>query len=346
MLDDLKYIHQRDGQDALGVAEKQWQQLQHSFQLSAFSFQPDDITNVVYAGMGGSALPAQLIYAWAGLKLPLIICRNYDVPDFVDQNTLFIAASYSGNTEEELAALAAAENRGAKIAVMASGGKLAELAVQKQYPLAKLPAGYQPRYTAFFGLRALCTILAKTGLIDEQKVMTELDAAANFLGQAVAKWRPDVPTAQNPTKQTAQELAGKSVVVYAGPKMSAAAYKWKISLNENAKNVAWWNQIPEFNHNEMIGWSSHPVDKPYAVVELRSNLENPRVMKRFEISEKLLSGQRPAPHIINVEGDSVLKQLVWAVAYGDFTSIYLALLNGVNPTPVELIDKFKFELNK
>src|SRR3989344_2045846 len=131
MLDDLTYIHQRDGQDALGVAEKQYQQLTHEFDTSNWQLETSDCENVVFAGMGGSALPAQLVYAWAGLKLPLIICRNYDIPDFVDSNTLFIAASYSGNTEEELAALAAAESRGAKIAIMTSGGKLAELATEK-----------------------------------------------------------------------------------------------------------------------------------------------------------------------------------------------------------------------
>ena len=96
----------------------------------------------------------------------------------------------------------------------------------------------------------------------------------------------------------------------------------------------------------MIGWSSHPIEKPYGIVDLRSNLEHPRVQKRFEVTEKLLSGRRPAPNVVQVKGETILEQLLWAVAYGDFVSIYLALLNNVNPAPVELVEKFKIELDK
>jgi glucose/mannose-6-phosphate isomerase len=142
------------------------------------------------------------------------------------------------------------------------------------------------------------------------------------------------------------ELAGKSPVIYAGPLLAPAAYKWKISFNENAKNVAWWNQFPELNHNEFIGWASHPVDKPYGVIDLRSNLEHPRVQKRFEVTERLLSGLRPAPNVVQAQGETILQQLLWTVAFGDFVSIYLALINGVNPAPVDLVEKFKLALNE
>jgi glucose/mannose-6-phosphate isomerase len=124
------------------------------------------------------------------------------------------------------------------------------------------------------------------------------------------------------------------------------AYKWKINFNENAKNVAWWNELPEFDHNELTGWTSHPVDKPYGIVELRSNLEHERVQKRFEVGERLLSGQRPAPHVVDVQGKTVLEQLVWALAFGDFVTTYVALLNGVNPAPVDLVEKFKKALDE
>jgi glucose/mannose-6-phosphate isomerase len=126
--------------------------------------------------------------------------------------------------------------------------------------------------------------------------------------------------------------------------MAPVAYKWKISFNENAKNIAWWGELPEFNHNEFIGWSSHPIEKPYAVVDLRSNLEHERVQKRFEVSERLLSGMRPAPHIVNVQGKNLLQQIVGAVTFGDFVTIYTGLLNNVDPAPVELVEKFKKEL--
>ena len=341
MLDDLKLIHHRDGQDALGIAEKQYRQLELQFELESLS---GPFRNVVVAGMGGSALAAQLLYAGLPPRLPVIICRGYNLPGFAGPETLFIASSYSGNTEETLSALAEAEERKAVIAAVTAGGRLAEIARQKRYVLADMPAGLQPRHATLAGFKALATILIKAGLADEEPVDRQLREAADFLRKAVEWWRPDVPTEHNHPKQIALELAGKSVVLYAGPQMSAAAYKWKISLNENAKNIAWWNQLPEFNHNEFIGWSSHPEQKPYTVINLRSGFEHERVQKRFELTERLLSGCMPAPINIEGQGENVLQQLLWHVAFGDFASIYLAVLNGLDPTPVDLIERFKKEL--
>lgn len=343
MLDDLKMIHERDAQDALGVAEKQYQQLEQEFVLPE-SFRPDHVSNVVLAGMGGSALYGLMANGWPGVNVPFEVVRNYALPSYVDSSTLVIASSHSGNTEETLSALADAEERQAQIVIVASGGKLAQIAAEKNYPLLSLPADYQPRYTIWFGLKALVTIFEAAGLA--QGKMAELVAARDWLQQATAAWVPTIPTAQNLAKQIAQECVGKSVVVYAGPKLFPAAYKWKISFNENAKHIAWCNQFPEFNHNEFIGWTKQPVQKPYAVVELRSNLEHERVQKRFEVSERLLSGMRPAPIVVKPQGETLLQQLMWSVALGDFVSLYTALLNGINPTPVDLIEKFKKSLDE
>jgi glucose/mannose-6-phosphate isomerase len=341
MLDDLKYIHQRDGQDALGIAERQAGQLEHKFEVPKIE---GEFHNIVFAGMGGSALPALLSTSWPGYNVPFEICRQYNIPAYVSDKTLFIAASYSGNTEETLSALAEAEAKGAAIAVFAGGGQLEEIAGQKGYPFVKIPKAEQPRYAVFYMLVSLLAILESAGLLKEKEVAGQLAHAAEFLRQTVKDWTATVPTAQNPAKKLALELAGKSGVVYAGPLLAPAAYKWKISFNENAKNVAWWGQYPEFNHNEFIGWSSHPIQKPYSVIDLRSNLEHPRIQKRFGLSDRLLSGQRPAAHVVEVQGQNILEQLVWAVAYGDFVTIYLALCNNVNPAPVDLVEKFKKEL--
>jgi glucose/mannose-6-phosphate isomerase len=343
MLDDLKMIHDRDAQDALGVAEKQWQQLTHDFQVQL----PDmpGIQNVVLAGMGGSALPAVFLRSWPGVQVPFEVVRDYSIPPYVGENTLFISSSYSGNTEETLSALSEAESKGAKIVVLSAGGKLAEKAKQKGYPLFEIPVGIQPRMCTFFFLAAMVQILEPLGLV-KQGSLGELHSVAEWLKDQLASWKPEVATDANPAKKLALELIGKSIVVYAGPLMFPVANKWKISFNENAKNVAWVNQYPEFNHNEFIGWSSHPVDKPYAVVEIRSNLEHERVQKRFTVSERLLSGQRPAPQVVEPQGETVLQQLLWASNFGDFTSLYVALCNGLNPTPVDLVEKLKAELDK
>lgn len=342
MLDDLKMIHERDADDALGVAEKQWQQLGHKYDVDLSGLK--DVRNIVLAGMGGSAFPMAFVRSWPGTAVPLEIVRDYDLPAYVDAGTLFISSSYSGNTEETLAALAAAESRGARIAVVTAGGKLAEAAKAKGYPTFTIPGGIQPRMSSFYFLAAFVQLLEPLGLVPKGSG-TELAAAGDWLKDQTGAWRAEIPTAKNPAKQLALELIGKSVVVYSGPKLFPAANKFKICLNENAKNVAWVNQYPEFNHNEFIGWSSHPVDKPYAVVEIRSNLEHERVQKRFVVSERLLSGKRPAPEVITPQGDSLIKQLLWSANFCDYVSLYVALCNGLNPTPVDLVEKLKVELN-
>jgi glucose/mannose-6-phosphate isomerase len=153
-----------------------------------------------------------------------------------------------------------------------------------------------------------------------------------------------VPTKRNAAKQLALECIGKSVVVYAGPKLFPAAYKWKISFNENAKQVAWCNQFSEFNHNEFIGWSKQPVDKPYTIVELRSTFEHERIQQRFALSDRLLSGCWPQPEVVEAQGTSALQHLLWASMMGDFVTVYTALLNGLDPSPVALVERFKHEL--
>jgi glucose/mannose-6-phosphate isomerase len=341
VLDDLKYIHQRDGRDALGIAEKQWQQLQQKYEVDLSGIA--QVENVVLAGMGGSALPGVFLQSWPGLNVPFEIVRNYQTPKYVGAKTLFISSSYSGNTEETLSALAEAEAKGAQIVVIAAAGKLIEIARAKNYPLFKIPPGIQPRMSSMYFLAAFLQLLEPLKLVDAGKT-EELATAATWLSSQSAGWRPDVATKDNLAKKTSLELAGKTIIMYSGPLLFPAANKWKICMNENAKNLAWVNQYPEFNHNEFVGWSSHPIEKPFAVVEIRSNLENPRVQKRFELSAKLLSGKRPAPIVVAPQGETLLQQLLWASVLGDFTSIYLALLNGVNPTPVDLVEKFKQEL--
>lgn len=344
MLDDLKYIHEKDVQDALGIASKQPEQLLKDFTISNWKAQKNQFETIVYAGMGGSALAALLSVSWPGYSVPFEVSRQYNIPDYVSPKTLFIASSYSGNTEETLSALAQAEKKKAVIVVIAGGGKLQEIAEQKGYTFIQLPKAEQPRFAVFYNLKAVVQLMAKTGLFIDKNAERDLAVIVPALEKSITSLLPTVPTAKNPAKKLALELMGKSIVIYAGPLLAPAAYKWKISCNENAKNVAWQGTLPEFNHNEFIGWSSHPTHKPYAIIDLRTNLDHPQVQKRFEISERLLSGMRPAPHTVQAEGDTLIEQLLWTVILGDFVTLYLGILNGLNPTPVELVEKLKKEL--
>lgn len=342
-LDDLTFIETLDSDNALGVAEKQWQQLQHTYSVDLSSIA--DVRNIVLAGMGGSAWPALYLKLWPGTTVPMEVVRDYELPAYVGVDTLVIASSYSGNTEEALAMLRVAELRGAQVVVFTSGGLLAELARENRYPLFLIPSGIQPRMSSFYYLAAFMQLLEPLGLVP-QGSHKELAASGEWLRSEIVSWTPTVATAENATKQLARELMGKSVVIYSGPKLFPAANKFKICLNENAKTIAWVNQYPEFNHNEFIGWSNQMIDKPYKVVEIRSDLENERVLQRFTVSEQLLSGMRPEPHVIVPVGKSILQQLLWASNFGDFTSLYLALLYQTNPTPVGLVEELKTALRQ
>ncbi len=340
MLDDLKYIHQKDTADALGIVAHQAEQLRESCMLLGnATFK--DIHTIVHVGMGGSAVPAEFAKTWLDPAKPFEIVRDYALPLYVDEHTLLIADSHSGNTEEVVSGLEEGLRRGAQAAIITTGGRLRQIAEDRQLPLIVLSAHMQPRYAAVSNLKAIATVLVSAGLVDAETVYPVAEATATHVEQAIQSWLPTVPTKDNPAKQLAQELLGKSVVIYSGPRLHPAAYKWKISVNENAKQIAWLNQLPEFNHNEFIGWSEQPVAKPYAVIDLRSNLDDERIQKRFEISSRLLSGMRPEPHVVQAKGRTLLEQLMWASAFADFTTIYLALLNGINPTPIDLVEKFK-----
>jgi len=345
ILDNGNVLSQKDPSDALGIIASQYEQA--TFVAEVLNAEHDDreISNVIITGMGGSALAALLVKVLLQSKLPvsLEIIRGYDLPAYVNTHTLVIASSYSGNTEETQSALSQAIAKGAQIGILASGGALVETAVEKGIAYATLPTGTQPRMATLNSLQGLLALLENFGVINHD-LSEEVAGLSDWLGQESAKWAPDSPLESNYAKQLAHELVGKSPVFYGGALTAPLAYKWKISWNETAKNLAFWNEFPEFNHNEFMGWTSHPVEKPFAVIDLISSFEHPRIKTRFELSDRLLSGKRPKALTINLQGESLLAQLLWGAILADFSSTYTAVLNGVDPTPVYLIEKLKEEL--
>jgi glucose/mannose-6-phosphate isomerase len=345
MLDDQNVLKQRDPEGALAIAAEQYKQA--SFEAVVWNKEHDEreIHHVIVTGMGGSALEALVARMWleADFKVPFEVIRDYDLPAFVNEHTLVIASSYSGNTEETMSALQQAEKKGAQLAVLASGGKLIDEANMYNIANVSLPGGLQPRMAMIYGLRGLMALLVNFNVMDA-KESDKISAVSGWLKQESEQWMADVPTAHNYAKQLALEAVGKTPVFYGGHLTAPIAYKWKISWNETGKNVAFWNEYPEFNHNEFMGWTSHPVEKPFVIFDLVSKFEHPQILKRFELSDRLLSGLRPKATTINLAGDSVIAQLLWGCILADFASIYVAILNGVDPTPVELIEKLKKEL--
>jgi len=345
MLDDANVLRQRDPAGALAVAAAQYTQAE--FEVDIWNEDNDQrtILNVVVAGMGGSALAALLVKSWlkADINVPFEVVRSYDLPSYVGENTLVIVSSYSGNTEETLSALDQAEKKGAQLGIITAGGALMDTAASYKVAHVALPQNLQPRMAVIYNLRALIALLANFKIVGREK-LDEIKATAGWLKQETEQWAGDVSTDKNYAKQLALLAVGKTPVFYGGTLTAPVAYKWKISWNENAKNISFWNELPEFNHNEFIGWTSHPIEKPFAVFDLVSNLEHSQILKRFEVSDRLLSGQRPKSTVVNLRGETAIEQLLWGSILADFASIYVAILNGVDPTPVPLIEKLKQKL--
>lgn len=345
MLDDLNILSQRDPEDALGVAASLYKQVGYAGELVDAEHDGRPLTNVIVTGMGGSALAADFAKVLLGqsLTIPFEVVKGYALPASAARNTLVIASSHSGNTEETIECMTEAINRGCQLAAIATGGKIKELAAGHRIMFGAIPHDTQPRMGMIYNLRVLLRILMAYGLIKDD-LYTEMTKSVDWLQAESELWAKDVPTERNYAKQLALISVGKTPIFYGGNLMAPVAYKWKISWNENAKNVAFWNYLPEFNHNEFLGWTSHPVEKPFAVFDLVSELEHPRVLKRFALSDRLLSGKRPKSTVVPLQGGTLLQQMLWGCILADFASIYVGILNGVDPTKVELIEKFKAEL--
>lgn len=341
MLDDQSFISRLDNGNALGIVGGQPGQLGQHFQIP--DLDADGITSVVVAGMGGSALGGLFLQRLLAdrLTVPIIVDRDYNLPAFVGPDTLVVISSYSGNTEEDLSELEQAKDRGARIVLMSSGGALLEASKRQNLPIIIIPTGYQPRLAVLYEIKALAGLFDHLGLTDG--LSQELETAGHWLTGHISSWVADVATEDNRAKQIAKELLGCAVVIYGGPVLGMQAFKWKIDINENAKHAAFFYELPEFNHNEFLGWRN-PRDKLLKVVQLHSALDNDRIAKRWQISNRLLSGQMPKPIIVEAVGKTRLEQMLWTQLLGDYVSLYLAFLNGIDPTPVDMIEKLKKEL--
>lgn len=347
-LDNLDMVRRADPEDALGVIGASAEQLKFIPTIKQAQRQTKPVSNVVLSGMGGSCLAGLIAKQWLNrdynLAVPFEVTRDYQVPAYVNEQSLVICVSVSGNTEETLSSMRDALDKQAQVVVISSGGELIEQAKNRTLPYVQLDKISQPRYGVPMHLRAITAILAQYQVLPDSKAFDELYTSYQTVKTFAERLTATITTDRNPAKQLALAAVGKTVLVYSSATFSPLAYKWKTSFNENAKNTVWCNEFPEFNHNEFIGWTSHPIDKPFCVVTLRSNLDRARINQRLDLTERLLSGHRPASRDIVLTGDSYIQQVLCGAILGDFSSIYLGLLNNVDPTPVGLVEKFKKEL--
>lgn len=308
----------------------------------------EGFTSIVVCGMGGSAIGGDLARSLLSDRLmyPMYICRNYQLPAFAGPDTLVIASSYSGNTEETLSAVDQALTRKCRLFALSTGGTLGEICRRHQIPLAVLPTGLQPRAALGYSFVPLMLFFRRMDL--SGYAADDFLALADFLETRMAGLAVETPSDNNPAKQLAMQLYGRLPIIYSGPELTdAVATRFKGQICENAKMLAFANQFPEFNHNELVGWKLIDALQDFLrVIVLRDIDDNPRVAARMNIVTRIITDKTVKVKEIHAEGANRLQRMMSLIQFGDFSSFYLAVLNKVDPTPVEAIERLKDELAK
>ena len=296
--------------------------------------------HVVVTGMGGSAIGGDFLRTFAldDASAPILVNRGYDLPGFVGRDSLVVVSSYSGNTEETLAAYADARDRSAAIVCITSGGQVAELAEEHGHAVLRIPGGHPPRAALPYSLAPLLTVAERLGIIRVQDAAwSEAEA---LLVEGVARWGGEEP---GQAGKLAALSHGRLTLVYTGPGFpEAVGLRWRGQWSENAKTLAFGNTFPELNHNEIVGWehSPHLMDR-LGVVVLVDREDDPRIRRRMEVTRELLASRCAFWETVESRGESRLARMLSLIQLGDWVSLYLAGLNGEDPTPVVPIDRLK-----
>ncbi|MGQ9556690.1 MAG: bifunctional phosphoglucose/phosphomannose isomerase [Desulfurispora sp.] len=346
LLDNVQLLYEKDSKGML----KALAELPHQCYLACWELpgrlelaDSAPISNIVVTGLGGSAIGGDLlrVYCLDRCSVPVLVNRDYTLPAFVGPDTLLFAVSYSGNTEETLSAYQQARQKGARIVALTTGGRLAELANQDGVPWIKIPAGLQPRAATGFLFIPTLVVLEKLGFISGvEKEVQELVEHLKTLQRNLA---PEVPQESNSAKQLALKLHGRIPVVWGASGTSeVVAQRWKGQINENAKAPAYWNILPELNHNELVGFQVPPeILRQLHIVILRDPDDHPRVQKRVDITREIIASAVGGVTEVSASGGGRLARTFSLIYSGDYTSVYLAFLYGLDPGPVEVIDYLK-----
>jgi glucose/mannose-6-phosphate isomerase len=303
--------------------------------------------NVIIAGMGGSAIGGDLLHDWLldRVPVPVEVSRDYYLPTYANEETLAFIVSYSGETEEALSALLNAVKRKCMVIAIASGGTLISFAQKLHLPCMTVRGGLQPRVAVPYLFFPLAVIMEKIGLIsgveEEFKEITKvLEVLAN---ENASK----VPQRKNFAKKLAWELRSTIPVVYGFRQYRAVAMRFKSELNENSKIPAKWESFPELNHNDIVGWeAAKKLTKKFTVVLIRDDDEPPEIRNRIEATKKLSLPKARKVLEVKAKGKSELAKMFSVLFLGDLTSVYLAILLGVDPAPVKIITAMKKEMQK
>jgi glucose/mannose-6-phosphate isomerase len=307
------------------------------WRVESARLQPADSAGLLVCGMGGSAIGGELAAATLGDRLtrPLLTTRGYELPSWTTSDWTVLCVSYSGETEETLACFEAAESLGARRVVVSTGGELVERAREAAVPVVGLPGILQPRAAVAYMLVTALEIASLAGA--GPSIRVELDAAAAFLAESSKDLRFRA-------KEVAAVLQGTVPIVIGADLTGPVAHRWKTQINENAKLPAFFSELPEADHNEICGWGPPASALPLSAVTLEDSDQHPRLRRRFELTAAEIGSGGADLVRVETAGETRVERLLWSVMLGDLASLSLAEAAGVDPVPVDAIDRLKLAM--
>jgi len=351
-LDDLKKIQELDPAGMLKAEEDFYEQLTSArniaknadlSKLSLVKFK-----GVAILGMGGSGFSADIIKTLVAdeIKVPVEVVKGYDLPAYIGKGWLVVAVSYSGNTEETISALNHAIERDAHILIECSGGKLQKLAGDSGYSIINIPSGLQPRGAIGYLFFPVYLAMGTIGLININE--NDIEEMLDLIKEKASIYNRNTPLSDNPAKELAVKIGDRLPIIYGTEGIySAVAYRLKCEINENSKTPCWWNSFSELNHNETVGWERLAnITGNFILIAFRDPDEGPKIRTRIEVTLGQIKPYVAEIVEIPVEGKSKFAKALSALYLGDIASVYLALLAGVDPSPVVKIESLKAELAK
>ncbi len=303
----------------------------------------DSPGGLVVAGMGGSAIGGDLARSVLGDRCsrPIAVTRDYGLPPWVTPDTAVLCSSYSGDTEETLAAFEAAGALGAHRIVCTTGGRLASSARAEGVPVIPLPGGFAPRAAVGYSLVVSLEVAALVGV--GERLHTEIDVAAAHAEQLAGEWGPDAP-ADSLAKRLARTLHDTAPQIAGAGLTTPIAYRWKTQINENANAPAFATELPELDHNELVGWPGAPALGRFSAVFLDDCDLHPRVRERIALTQELIGSSAAASERVESVGETAIERLVSLVLLGDIVSIYMAVLADRDPVQIDLMHELKGRL--
>jgi glucose/mannose-6-phosphate isomerase len=349
ILDDREKVKEVDKSDMLNLLVKTPYCCRDAIMRTKQTNLPTKVKpkNIVIVGMGGSAIGGEILKDWLrdDLPIPIEVSRDYILPAYVNKDTFVIANSYSGNTEETLSAFLAAKKRNCTTIAITSGGQLEAFCKKLQVPHVPIPKGLPPRVAVPYLFFPLPVLMKKIGILSNKG--DEIEETIQVLERIGKANSISVPTETNKAKKLAQELMDTVPIIYGFRQYGAIAHRLKTQFNENSKIPAKHDVFPELNHNETVGWEApETITKNFSVILIRDHEEPLEIRSRIETTTSLAFSRAKKVLEIEAEGQGKLARMFSVLCVGDFASVYLAILQGKDPTPVKIIDRVKKELAK